>query len=159
MSHYWLDRFNCARKFFSARRVVTGVVVVVLVILAVSSYCGWQVLQTVDHAEKALHAVYLMARVTEDYLVEHDGQWPTSWRDLQSTPPREGGMFWWPRDVEVIQRYIDFEFGKSTQELLREESDDFRAISPIGPCYEGYHEAFVPLLRTMRETNVRQGQK
>jgi hypothetical protein len=149
---YLLRTFPWPGKLLSGQYSVRiGAGVLLLVILAGSGYFGWRVLQTVDHAERALHAVHLMARVTEDYLVQHDGHWPTSWHDLESISPREGGMFWWPRDSSVIQTYVHIQFGRTTAELLVKNPNDFRAISPIGPCYEGYQEAFVPLLRTMRE--------
>lgn len=116
---------------------------------------GWAMMPvyTSLRAEKADHATLLTTQVIEDHVMQHDGQWPRSWTELEQSPSRSRAMFKWPNDRAEIQPYVWVDFDADANYLARQSADEFRAIEPIGPYYpwEDYPE-LSSLLETLRST-------
>ena len=133
---------------WAIRIAVTAVVIAALAI----GYCLCQEISASLHAEHVLHASSLTVQLLEDYVVQHDGEWPRSWTDLEGLPPREWAVFEWPKDSQEVQQYVAVDFSADPQRLAKLKLDEFDAVRPIGPYYpfEDYGSVEA-LLRTIRE--------
>ncbi len=95
-------------------------------------YCG---VSTSLKAERALHANLLVLDLVREYVVNHNGSWPRSWRDLENLPPRRRSMFQWPDSIEDVQRYVSVDFEADPDKLATQSVQEFVAVQPKGPCY------------------------
>lgn len=115
-----------------ATRIVT--VSVVAVVLA-GGWGFYRVVRDAGRAENNLHAALLALLVLEDYITQHNGQWPGSWADLEQAPARKWDGFEWPRDSAKLQQHVTIDFTVNTDELVTQSVEQFNAVRPIGPCY------------------------
>jgi hypothetical protein len=103
-------------------------------------------------AEKTLTAVHIVANLLEQYVRANDGEWPDSWQSLESTHIEPGGGYVWPRDRQLLEKRVSIAFDVDPNQIATQTETTFTAITPIGPCYEGYERSFIPLLQAIRET-------
>jgi hypothetical protein len=114
-------------------RIVSAVVVVAALAGALCVYKG---VSASLHAEHVLHAALLTLQVLDEYVAQHDGQWPRSWTDLEQLPPKErGSMFDWPKDSQEVQKYVTVDFSANAERSAKQTPAEFDAVRPIGPNY------------------------
>jgi hypothetical protein len=117
-------------------RSITRVAAVVVVVAALAGgFCLYQGVSASLHAEHVLHAALLTVQLVNEHVVQHNGQWPHSWADLEDLPPRESAMFAWPKDSQQVQKYVVVDFSADPQRLAEQSAEEFDAVRPIGPYY------------------------
>jgi hypothetical protein len=135
-------------KQWALRAIASGAVVVVLA----GGWCLYQGVSASNHAEHVLHAALLTVQLLEEHVVQHHGEWPRSWADLEALPPRRWGMFEWPKDSRDVQRYVAVDFSADPKRLAKQTADEFNAVRPIGPYYPFKDRGSVEsLLKAIRE--------
>ena len=86
----------------------------------------------------------LTANLIENYLRQHDDQWPSSWDELHSVKfeKRPPSMYVWPRDsTEVVERvHVDFDV---TANQLADPS--FQVTSVIAPIGDYWYDPMIRL--------------
>lgn len=138
------------------RRIVRVAAFIALILAGVAGWCVYQGVSASVHAEYVLHAALLTVQLLEEYVVQHDGAWPRSWSDLETIPPRERGLFDWPKDSREVQRYVEIDFSANPERLAKQGIEGFDAVRPIGPYYgfKDSHEVKA-LLKALRERKVK----
>lgn len=119
-------------------------------------WSAYVAIQLADHAERALHACILMTDVLEDYVIATDGRWPASWDDLQSTVPTfesRSMIYSWPKDRSDLEQFVTIDFAARPELLAVASPEDFKAIQPIGSCFESYNRDFPFLIDALRRTH------
>jgi hypothetical protein len=117
------------------RWIVKGLVAVVLIAALLGNLCFYKGVSDSLHAEHVLHAALLTVQLLDDYVASHGGEWPKSWANLEDLPPREWGMFEWPKDSHEVQTYVEVDFTADPKELAKQTPVEFDAVRPIGPYY------------------------
>ncbi len=127
-----------------------GVVAVVGLIIGYLLYRG--VTSSIE-AEYTLQADRLVLQVLTQHLKENSGEWPSSWKNLQSTVPEaEFGIWKWPNDIDEIKERIHVDFTLETEDVAKMDVDSFTAVRQSYPNY-GPNEAFIErLIWTARES-------
>ena len=117
-------------------RWATRIIVILVVVAAlVLGFCVYRGISSSLHAEHVYHAALLTIGLLDDYVKQHDGDWPSSWAELEELPNREGGMYEWPTDSREVQQYVSVDFSADPERLLRQKVGEFDAVRPIGPYY------------------------
>ncbi len=117
-------------------RWATRIVVILVVVAAlVLGFCVYSGISTSLHAEHVLHAALLTIQLLDEYVDQHEGDWPSSWAELEELPNREGGMYEWPADSLEVQQYVSVDFSADPERLLRQKVGEFDAVLPIGSYY------------------------
>jgi hypothetical protein len=141
------DRFS-----FPMRWMIRIAAVVAFTAVLAGGFFVYHGISASLHAEHVLHAALLTVQLLDDYVTTHDGQWPRSWADLETLPPREWAMFEWPKDSPEVQRYVAVDFSADPQRLAVQSVDEFDAVRPIGPYYPFKDRGTVEaLLKSIRE--------
>jgi hypothetical protein len=123
------------------RWVLVGFVVFAALTIGFLIYTGAASLQT----EERLQATLLTTRLVYNY-VQDNNRWPTSWRDLETVNVQ------WPRDSQLLQRYVVIDFTADLNKLARQSPEEFSAIRPNGASYPHQGNRFVShLQRSLRE--------
>lgn len=104
---------------------------IILLLLSLAIFCTiYQGVRFSLNSEIGLIANRLTVELLRDYIKDH-GEWPTSWEDMESLPPRHRGGFKWPEDRKKLQRHVHIDFDKNLDELAKEaESGQFTAVRP-----------------------------
>ena len=138
-------------------RSAIGILVAGIVCLAWLVYSG---ISMSLRAEKAFHATLLTTQVIEDYVRQHNGQWPRSWKELEQSSTRTGANLRWPEDQAEIEQYVCVDFDADANDLARQSADEFQAIKPIGPHYVWEDRPELSsLLETLRSTREPQEER
>ena len=122
-------------------RTLLKTVVVSVICLFVATVCvvcvlAWNGMRTSLHAERTLHAYYLVLDLVGTYVDEHDGQWPGSWEELEQVrPPRSHGGWQWPNDRDEIARRVRVDFGLSSQQVAAMTPASFSGVEQSFPNY------------------------
>jgi len=103
-----------------------------------------------SRSERGLHAMCLSVVLVQKYI-ERSGEWPKSWKDLESVSDVEVGMFVWPRDSVEIQKDVEINFHVTISDVASQESDVFDAIKPRVPAYRSYKGYVYSLIETARK--------
>jgi hypothetical protein len=112
------------------------VLAVVIIAVLVGAFCVYQGVSTSLHAEHVFHAAILTVQVLDEYVAQHDGQWPRSWRALEQLPPKQRvSMYEWPQDSQEVKKYVTVDFSANPQRLAKQTPAEFDAVRPIGPYY------------------------
>lgn len=134
------------------RWVIRTVALVAVVGVLAVGWCVYKGVSASLHAEHVLHAALLTVQLIDDYVRQHDGEWPHSWADLEEMPARQWAMFEWPKDSAKVQRYVTVDFAADPDVLAEPSAKEFDAVRPIGPHYPFKDSGFVEaLLKTIRE--------
>jgi type II secretory pathway pseudopilin PulG len=105
-------------------------------------------------AERRLHAVALATSIVEEY-VRANAAWPKSWDDLEQVKPNAvwTSAYSWPRDAEIVKRYVYIDFTLSLSEVRAAQSaTEFSALSPLGECADTYTLFIRELMATIEST-------
>jgi hypothetical protein len=135
-----------------------GCYIVLLAFITVAglAYIG---ISVAVRTERGLHAMMLTVAVVQKY-VEKSGEWPKSWKDLESVSNLEVGMLAWPRDFIEIQQDVEINFNVTLSEVASQEADTLDVIKPRVPAYGSYRNSFYSLIETARKMeNIRQETK
>lgn len=131
------------REQHVTRFVIIGAVPVLLIVLWIAC-CG---VSTSLTAERSLHANLLVVDLVRQYVVDHKGEWPRSWQDLERLPG-------WP-EAKDVRCYVSVDFGADPDKLVTESVEEFVAVQPLGPCYPYKH---YPQVTNLLEA-IRRGRK
>ncbi len=132
-----------------ANRIAVTVVVAAGLAIGFWLYLG---ISSSLHAEHVLHAALLTVGLLDEYVDQHDGQWPRGWAELEGLPRREWAMFEWPKDSREVQRYVTVDFAADPKRLAKQSVDEFDAVRPVGPYYPfKEHGSMAALLSTIRK--------
>ncbi len=104
------------------KHVIQIAVCGLLIVLAGLGYCVYRGISDSLHAEHVLHAALITAGLLDDYVAQHNGQWPHSWTDLEQSRPGQGGIFKWPKDSLEMQKYAAINFGAESPSLGQTDS-------------------------------------
>lgn len=134
------------------RWVIRIAVGVLLIAVLAIGYCVYRGISDSLHAEHVLHAALITAGLLDDYVAQHNGEWPHSWTDLEHSRPGQGGIFEWPKDSLEMQKYVEIDFRADPRVLAKQTADEFDAIRPIGPYYPFRDRwQIAHLMQTIRE--------
>jgi L-rhamnose mutarotase len=126
------------------------------VAILVLGYCVYKGISNSLHAEHVLHAALITVEKLDEYVDTHEGTWPKSWQDLESTSPEEWAMFSWPQDSKEIQKYVEIDFNADLKRLIEQNPGEFDAVRPIGPYYPFQdHGRVEMLLETIRKHSLK----
>jgi hypothetical protein len=130
----------------------TVVLIALCLLLSVIAYIPFHLITLSAEAERTLVSVGLTCHVVEQYLDEHEGAWPRSWKDLESVHlSSDDEDLALPNGLNDLRASVYIDFDVSADDLLRaRRAEDFRAIRPIRPCYESYHKYFWRLIQKLR---------
>ena len=130
---------------------------ILMAAFAVFAVSGWLVrvlIQTVGvmkHADLALRATSNATNAVEKY-VRKRGEWPTSWKDLESDSAANGtGPM--PVGWDEIRTYVEIDFDLTLDQVAKQRLNDFSAIKPKNPekpLWANHRQLFIPLLETVR---------
>src|SRR3954466_118486 len=107
------------------RWIIRVAAVVVVIAALAGGFCIYQGVSASLHAEHVLHAALLTVQLVNEHVVQHHGQWPHSWADLEDLPPREWAMFDWPKDSQQVQKYVVVDFSADPQRLAEQSVEEF----------------------------------
>ncbi len=112
-----------------------------------------------NEAEKTLHACVTVSDALEQFVLDHEGEWPRSWEQLRK----------WTNSTESLDR-ADYVRGWSDEWVARVQVDfaadpaalaklqiadykveGFRAIEPIGPVFDSFDRNFYLIVEASRK--------
>ena len=123
-----------------SRLVRVGGIVILLVTVTAFVAIFYSV-RTALTAERNLHAVLNTITACNIYLTENDGQWPSSWADIDPLMPDERD--WGVHDCVTV------DFNADPCELATQDSNRFTGITVQSPVYV-HHGEIDALLTTLR---------
>jgi hypothetical protein len=134
------------------------IALVVIVVAAVGGgVCVYRGVSASVHAEYVLHAALLTLELLDEYVAQHDGEWPRTWADLEQLPPKQN-MFEWPTDSREVQKYVTVDFAADPKRLAQQTPAEFDAVRPIGPYYPFEDRwQMKALIKTIREHQPAEG--
>jgi hypothetical protein len=106
---------------------------------------------------EALRGDYETIRVTqliEDYVKTHEGNWPSSWENLDGT---ETAKQLAPLDSSFWRKYTTVDFTVRSERLLGNPDLIYRAVMPVSGEYLVYPHAKQDLDRVMRAIRESKG--
>lgn len=112
-------------------------------------YGIYQYLQQVKSEYETVRVVQMV----EDYVKSHDGQWPSSWQDLDETKTgkRLGSRSSYYRQFAAV------DFSCHSEQLLRDPAAIYEAVTPVSRRYVMYPHAKQDLdrvLQTIRDARM-----
>lgn len=132
------------------------------VVLACLAYGAWSVASAVyyaNEAEQTLHACITVTDAIEQYVLDNDGQWPGSWKELsnwmdaaQSLDRADYVRGWSPEWTSRVR--VDFAADPAALAKLPIKDykvEGFRAIEPIGPVFSSFDRHFYLLVEALRQ--------
>ena len=129
---------------------VIVVVVLAVVISVVAAYTRFQL-----GPDKENYVVRSLFSIVEHYVESHDGQWPSSWEDLEQLP--ETGEWYEPMNFELAREVAEIDFDADVNELAQQSPSQFKAIRPKRPVLDYRSDPRVTsLLETIRRSNEKQ---
>jgi len=82
-------------------------------------------------SEHTLHALVCVSYVTREFMQSHEGNWPTSWEQLEATTIEHvPSMYRWPQDAGKVRERVEIEFNVSRDTL---SDPSFKVTSAIRP--------------------------
>lgn len=134
---------------------------ILMAAFAVFAVSGWfvraliQSFSVMRHADLAMRAMYHATNAVEKY-VQKRGEWPTSWKDLESDSATNGtgplAVGW-----DEIRTYVEIDFDLTLDEVAKQRVETFSAIKPQQPIWD-YQGILIPLLDTVRNVqNAKSG--
>jgi hypothetical protein len=146
----------------SRRKVICWGVAAVLVAAATAAvWFVCSISSFLRHAEFALHGTTLVTMAVEKYVQEH-GKWPSSWRDLESVSVDNSGAFSWPSglgELQNIKEFVEVDFSLTLDQVANQRCEDFRAIRPKRPAFDGYQRGITSLLKTIENARAKMRDK
>ena len=139
------------------------IVALTIAMLLVGACMLYRAISDSLQAEKNLHATLFTICLVEQFVHE-SGRWPESWRELErmSFPNdapsplngepsliRIGGShgYDWPSQSMYLQGRVTIDFGVNPDTIINQDSMEFEAIKPNGPCYDYSVYGFVSSLQ------------
>lgn len=118
----------------------------------------WSVVATgiaASHAERCLHATRLTIRAVEDYVKQHNGNWPRSWSDLSRTSRHVEDVYVWTQGPENVHNFVILNCNADPDLIALQSVEEFDAIKPNSNYYTSWESVRVEipfLLKVIRET-------
>lgn len=104
-------------------------------------------------AEETLHAYDMVIQVVEQSVLQHSGQWPHSWQELEAIHQIEPSAGWkWPDDRAKIADRVRVDFTLSSQQVADMSPTSFSAIVQSGPCFPPEEFRIAALIETVRKS-------
>jgi hypothetical protein len=104
-------------------------------------------------AEKTLHAYDIVIQVVEQSVLQHGGQWPRSWQELETIHQIEPSAGWkWPDDRAEIAKRVQVDFTLSSEQVVKMSPTSFSAIVQFGPSFPPQEFRIAALIETVRKS-------
>jgi hypothetical protein len=114
----------------------------------------------IKQADFALSATDVIMLAANGYLQEH-GQWPSSWKDVESCPIKHG-RYSWPDDMDDIKNIEDFvtiDFSLPLDEIGKQQGKGFTAIRSKDAANPGSFRYKLLLLDTIHKLQAKATQE
>ena len=108
------------------------------IVVAVSVAMAYHIARMALIAEERLHAIAFTIELLEEFIRKHDGEWPTSWAALDSSPTEASSYYSGIARRDRLRAFVTVNFGVITCEVAKQKPDTFSAVQPIGPCSKSY---------------------
>jgi hypothetical protein len=116
---------------------------VVLVLLSAAAWFYY----TVNEALRGDYETIRVTQMVEDYVKTNEGNWPTSWEDLDRTDTAKRFL---PRDSSYWRRYTTVDFTIQSEQLIADPELIYHAVMPVSRNYVVYPHARQDLDRVMK---------
>ena len=134
-------------------RVALGLLLIALVTGAWMAYEGISVSL---RAENTLHATIFTIQLVQQFVAENK-RWPQSWHELESLSVADPApSYAWPAASNELQQRVSIHFAANPLTVADQDSWNFTAIKPIGPCYPGAEHSFVSSLQDTIRDSIRE---
>jgi hypothetical protein len=110
----------------------------------------------IKQADFALNATDIITIAVVGYVQEH-GQWPTSWKNVESVPVKHG-KYSWPDDMDDIKNIDDFvtiDFSLSLDQVAKQRGKSFTAIQSKDAAHPGSYHRVLQLLDAVEKTQAK----
>jgi hypothetical protein len=138
-----------------SKRVWTLTIVGAAIALTVgyTSYQAWWALRASHTMVMGRFATSLV----EDFVRQHNGRWPRSWRELEFFADEHADRNW---PISTIRNAVSIDFAAEPAILARQSPIEFTAIRPRAPCGGGYQEywridSLIQTIRDCQEESVK----
>jgi hypothetical protein len=125
---------------------ILGSLAVILLLVAAFIYCWLK--ETLRGDYETIRVVDLV----EDYIKTHDGNWPSSWDDLDGT---EKAKFYSPLNSSYWRNYTKVDFTLTSDQIIEQPDLIYTAVLPMSGEYYIYPHAkrdISRLIQTIHET-------
>ncbi len=141
------------------RWLTSAISLAVIAVIIAGGCWAYDCARTADRMERTLHACVLASDLLEEYVIQTNGYWPSSWDELQSrvASVKSGSMYSWPRDRQDVERLVIVDFAAPPSALARGPVEDFKPLKPSGPCYRTYDRHFASLRDALRRFHPEDG--
>ncbi len=96
--------------------------------------------------------------MVKEYVETHDGQWPSTWGDLEETDRfKERGL-----KMSVYPQFVAVDFTLTSDQLIQEPDLIHHAVCPVGGgyiCYPHAGDHLQDILQTIRRERSLDGQR
>ena len=102
-------------------------VVVVLAILLICGVVGIGILfvkamHRFSEECQTAHYAMMMGEVVRLYVVDHDGGWPSDWKELRAYEPVDYDIGW-PADEDQVRLFVEINFNLTLDEIMQDGDD------------------------------------
>ncbi len=104
---------------------------------------------------KSEYETIRVVQMVDDYVGTHDGDWPSSWEDLDGTDAAKRNA---PRGSSYFRRYTTVDFTLTTEQLIGNPELIYDAVTPLTHKYMVYSHARRDLngvMQTIRQARAR----